>query len=94
MVEKGEFMLVRQRRRPQPQTGQIDGERVLVDTVKRALGDEAAGMQSLVLAGGNPRLQIGMMAPGLLQPLAELAAGFHQEAPEPQAGSQTSISST
>ena len=83
-------MVARQRREPQRQLGEIDGERVLVDAVEAALRDETAGMQLLVLVGRNGRLLLRPARPGLDQPFAASARqASTRKAPEPMAGSQT-----
>ncbi len=48
-------VLARQRRQPERQLRQVDGDRVAVDAVEAALGDEPAGEDDLVLVGRDLR---------------------------------------
>ena len=88
MIEEREGVVLRQRGQPERQLGQIHGHRVLVHPVEAALGDEAAGVEDLVLVGRDARHAV-VGVPGLDQQLGQLAADSTRNAPEPIAGSQT-----
>lgn len=64
---------------PEREAGEVDRHRVAVDAVEAALGDKAAGVQLLVLVGRQGRASVGVDAPGLDEPRAELAAGLDEE---------------
>ena len=79
MIEKGELVIARERRKPEREFCKLDRARVLVDAVEAALRDEAARVQRLVLVLGDLRPRLGPARPGAHQPVAERAAGLDQE---------------
>ena len=55
VIQERERMVLGQRCQPQGQLRQVHGHGILVHAVKAALGDDAAGMQDLILIRRNPR---------------------------------------
>ena len=89
VVEEGEGVVPGQRRQPERQLGQVHGHRVLVHAVEAALGDQAAGVEDLVLV----RRDVGTARRGRCQASTRASPSCRQastrKAPEPMAGSQT-----
>ena len=78
VIQEGERMILRQGDEPQRQLGEIHGDGVAVHTVEAPLSDLAAGVDNLVLVGGNLRHRV-VRAPRLDQCVGELPARFDQE---------------
>jgi len=75
--EEGEGLVFGEGGQPEGELGEIGGHRVAVDAVEATLGDEAAGVEGLVLA---KKLRLSTMGgPRSDEFLAELAAGFDEE---------------
>lgn len=83
MVEEGELVIARQRRKPKREPGEVGRHGVAVHAVEAALGDEAAGVQFLVLVGRERRALVRVEAPRLNEPRRELPARLHQEGARP-----------
>ena len=80
MVHEGQRMVSRQRAQPQRDLGEVHRHRVPVDSVQALPGDEAAGMDHLVLVGRNVR-HLAVGAPRVDERVGKLAAGLDQEGP-------------
>src|SRR4051794_39632983 len=78
MVEERKRMVLRQSRQPERELGEVNGHRVPVDPVEAALGNNAAGVEELVLVVRNLWDAV-LCVPGSDQGLGQLAAGFDEE---------------
>lgn len=78
VVEEGELVVLRERLEPERELGELDRERVPVDPVEAAGGDEPLGVQKLVLVGRD-RGRAPVPRPGLDEPGGELPAGLDEE---------------
>ena len=78
MVQEREGMVPGQGSEPKRQFRQVHGQRVLVDAVEAALGDQAAGVQGFIFVRRNPG-HLVVHVPGFDQHVAELPANFHKE---------------
>ena len=78
MVHERQRMVSRQRAQPQRDLGEVHRHRIPIDSVQTLPGDEAAGMDHLVLVGRNDRHR-AVGAPRIDQRVGKLAAGLDQE---------------
>ena len=89
MVEECEGVVLRQRGQPERELGQVDRHRVLVHAVEAALGDDAAGVEDLVLVGRDVFGTALWACQALTSSSARKRQAATRNAPEPMAGSQT-----
>ena len=78
MIEECKRMVPGQCRQPEREFGQVDRQRILVNAVKAALGDDAGSVQKLVLIGRNALLAV-VAVPGFDEQIRKEAAYCDKE---------------
>src|SRR5947209_2004286 len=78
MVQECERMIFGESRQPQAKLGKVDGQWILINTVKAALRDEPASVQHFIFIRRDRR-QAVMNMPCSYQFIAKLAARFNQK---------------